>query len=99
MIALIVPTIMVAFSASLEAMIFWRFVQGLLLPPILKTIETAGLPRAGFTILGRGCARGGDKWAAFKRGRRRECDIGHVAGQTFQRKFLPEWEVRIAIPH
>src|SRR5437667_7149398 len=58
-----------------------------------------GPPCAGFTILGRGCARGGDEWAAFKGGHRRERDIGHVAGQTFQRKFLPEREVRIAIPH
>jgi predicted MFS family arabinose efflux permease len=31
---LIVPTVMIAFSQSLNAMIFWRFVQGLLLPPI-----------------------------------------------------------------
>jgi predicted MFS family arabinose efflux permease len=31
---LIVPTVMIAFSQSLDAMIFWRFVQGLLLPPI-----------------------------------------------------------------
>ena len=38
MIALIVPTIMVAFSASLEAMIFWRFMQGLLLPPIFAVM-------------------------------------------------------------
>jgi len=34
MFALIVPTLMVAFSDSLGAMVFWRFVQGLLLPPI-----------------------------------------------------------------
>ena len=34
MVALVVPTIMVALSDSLAAMIFWRFVQGLLLPPI-----------------------------------------------------------------
>jgi predicted MFS family arabinose efflux permease len=32
--ALIVPTVMIAFAQSLDAMIFWRFVQGLLLPPI-----------------------------------------------------------------
>ena len=31
---LILPTVMVALSQSLDAMIFWRFVQGLLLPPI-----------------------------------------------------------------
>jgi predicted MFS family arabinose efflux permease len=31
---LIIPTVMVAFSQSLHAMIAWRFVQGLLLPPI-----------------------------------------------------------------
>jgi predicted MFS family arabinose efflux permease len=33
-LALIVPTAMIGFSGSLEAMIFWRFVQGLLLPPV-----------------------------------------------------------------
>jgi predicted MFS family arabinose efflux permease len=33
-LALIVPTAMVAFSQSIDALIFWRFVQGLLLPPI-----------------------------------------------------------------
>ncbi len=32
--ALLVPTAMVAFAPSLEALIFWRFVQGLFLPPI-----------------------------------------------------------------
>jgi predicted MFS family arabinose efflux permease len=31
---MIVPTAMIAFSDSLQAIIFWRFVQGLLLPPI-----------------------------------------------------------------
>jgi YNFM family putative membrane transporter len=34
MIALVIPTAMSALSPSLEAMIFWRFVQGLMLPPI-----------------------------------------------------------------
>ncbi len=34
MIALVIPTVMTAFAPSLEAMIFWRFVQGLVLPPI-----------------------------------------------------------------
>jgi MFS transporter, YNFM family, putative membrane transport protein len=34
MIALVIPTAMSALSPSLEAMIFWRFVQGLVLPPI-----------------------------------------------------------------
>lgn len=38
MFALLIPTVMVAFSASLEAVIFWRFVQGLLLPPIFTVI-------------------------------------------------------------
>jgi predicted MFS family arabinose efflux permease len=33
-LALIVPTVMVSYAGSLDAMIFWRFVQGLLLPPI-----------------------------------------------------------------
>jgi MFS transporter, YNFM family, putative membrane transport protein len=34
MIALVVPTLMVSFSHGVPAMIAWRFVQGLLLPPI-----------------------------------------------------------------
>ncbi len=33
-LALILPTIMIALAPSLQALIFWRFVQGLLLPPI-----------------------------------------------------------------
>ncbi|KAB2875381.1 MAG: MFS transporter, partial [Pseudorhodoplanes sp.] len=32
--ALVIPTIMIAFVSSLEALVFWRFVQGLALPPI-----------------------------------------------------------------
>jgi predicted MFS family arabinose efflux permease len=31
---LVVPGVMMSFSDSLEALLFWRFVQGLLLPPI-----------------------------------------------------------------
>ena len=31
---LVVPGVMMGFSQSLEALLFWRFVQGLLLPPI-----------------------------------------------------------------
>lgn len=34
MLMLIVPTVMVSFSENLHALTFWRFVQGLLLPPI-----------------------------------------------------------------
>lgn len=34
MFALVVPTVMVALAQSLGAIIFWRFVQGLMLPPI-----------------------------------------------------------------
>jgi predicted MFS family arabinose efflux permease len=34
MVALVVPTLMLAFAPNLEMMIFWRFVQGLMLPPI-----------------------------------------------------------------
>jgi predicted MFS family arabinose efflux permease len=33
-LALVAPTVMVALSPSLEWLLFWRFVQGLLLPPI-----------------------------------------------------------------
>lgn len=31
---LVMPSVMMSFSDSLEALLFWRFVQGLLLPPI-----------------------------------------------------------------
>jgi predicted MFS family arabinose efflux permease len=34
MIAVVVPTTMVAFAADVHQLVFWRFVQGLLLPPI-----------------------------------------------------------------
>ena len=34
MAALIAPTVMIALSTTLSAMVFWRFIQGLLLPPI-----------------------------------------------------------------
>jgi MFS transporter, YNFM family, putative membrane transport protein len=34
MFALVVPTLMIAFAHSLGGVIFWRFMQGLLLPPI-----------------------------------------------------------------
>jgi predicted MFS family arabinose efflux permease len=34
MLALILPTIMIAMAPSLQALMFWRFAQGLLLPPI-----------------------------------------------------------------
>lgn len=33
-VLLVVPGVMMSFSDSLEALLFWRFVQGLLLPPI-----------------------------------------------------------------
>jgi YNFM family putative membrane transporter len=34
MFALVVPTTMVALAAGIDALVFWRFVQGLVLPPI-----------------------------------------------------------------
>jgi predicted MFS family arabinose efflux permease len=34
MFALVVPTAMAGFAQSLDALVFWRFVQGLMLPPI-----------------------------------------------------------------
>jgi predicted MFS family arabinose efflux permease len=34
MFALVIPTVMIGFSTSLSAFIFWRAVQGLVLPPI-----------------------------------------------------------------
>src|SRR5262245_48706232 len=38
MVMLIAPTVLVAFSASVPELMFWRFVQGLLLPPIFAVI-------------------------------------------------------------
>ena len=43
MLAIVVPTVMMAFAADLSALIFWRFLQGLLLPPIFAvTIAYVG---------------------------------------------------------
>jgi YNFM family putative membrane transporter len=43
MLAVVVPTIMQALAPSLDALIFWKFVQGLLLPPIFAvTIAYVG---------------------------------------------------------
>jgi len=43
MFALVVPTAMVSFAGSLDAIVFWRFVQGLMLPPIFAvTIAYVG---------------------------------------------------------
>lgn len=38
MLALVVPTAMIAFAPSLDMIIFWRFLQGLLLPPIFTVM-------------------------------------------------------------
>jgi YNFM family putative membrane transporter len=38
MIALVVPTVMVAFASDVSTLILWRFIQGLLLPPIFVVI-------------------------------------------------------------
>jgi MFS transporter, YNFM family, putative membrane transport protein len=38
MVMLIAPTVLVAFSGSVPELMFWRFVQGLLLPPIFAVI-------------------------------------------------------------
>lgn len=38
MLALVVPTVMIAFAPSLDMIIFWRFLQGLLLPPIFTVM-------------------------------------------------------------
>ena len=49
MLVLVVPTVMVALAPTLSALIFWRFVQGLVLPPIFAvTIAYIGdeWPRA-----------------------------------------------------
>jgi MFS family permease len=37
MAGLVVPTVMVGFSTTLGAIVFWRFVQGLFVPPIFAT--------------------------------------------------------------
>src|SRR5947209_12271255 len=38
MVAVVVPTVMVAFAGSVPALTAWRFVQGLLLPPIFAVM-------------------------------------------------------------
>jgi predicted MFS family arabinose efflux permease len=38
MFALVIPTVMVSLSSSLSALIFWRAVQGLVLPPIFAVV-------------------------------------------------------------
>jgi MFS transporter, YNFM family, putative membrane transport protein len=38
MFALVVPTVMVALAPGLGALVFWRFVQGLVLPPIFAVV-------------------------------------------------------------
>ncbi len=43
MLVLVLPTIMIALTATLSALVFWRFVQGLVLPPIFAvTIAYVG---------------------------------------------------------
>src|SRR5207247_8314721 len=38
MFALVVPTVMVALAPGIQALLFWRFVQGLVLPPIFAVM-------------------------------------------------------------
>jgi predicted MFS family arabinose efflux permease len=38
MFALVAPTLLIALTPSLHGMVFWRFIQGLLLPPIFTVI-------------------------------------------------------------
>src|SRR5437879_3514450 len=38
MLLLTIPTVMIALSSSLSALIFWRFIQGLVLPPIFTVV-------------------------------------------------------------
>jgi MFS transporter, YNFM family, putative membrane transport protein len=38
MLAVVVPTVLVAFAPNVPALIVWRFIQGLLLPPIFAVI-------------------------------------------------------------
>ena len=38
MLLLTIPTAMIALSSSLHALIFWRFIQGLVLPPIFTVV-------------------------------------------------------------
>jgi len=53
MFALVVATLLVAPAGGLEAMVFWRFVQGLLLPPIFAvTIAYVGEEFAAAEVAG-----------------------------------------------
>jgi YNFM family putative membrane transporter len=38
MLLLTIPTVMIALSSSLHTLVFWRFVQGLVLPPIFTVV-------------------------------------------------------------
>ena len=38
MVAVVVPTVIIAFAGSVPEMIVWRFIQGLLLPPIFAVV-------------------------------------------------------------
>lgn len=38
MLLLTIPTVMIALSPSLHALVFWRFVQGLVLPPVFTVV-------------------------------------------------------------
>jgi YNFM family putative membrane transporter len=38
MLLLTIPTVMIALSSSLHALVFWRFMQGLVLPPIFTVV-------------------------------------------------------------
>src|SRR5262249_27061878 len=38
MFALVIPTGMVALASGMDALLFWRFVQGLALPPIFAVV-------------------------------------------------------------
>src|SRR6266545_279720 len=42
MLAVVIPMALIALSTDVQSMIVWRFLQGLLLPPILAVISLAG---------------------------------------------------------
>ena len=55
--------------------------------------------RTRFAIFGSGSARLGHKWPTFERRGFGKGDVGHFAGQTFEREFFSQRKERIAVPH
>jgi len=65
----------------------WTFVGSTESRPTIHALQLRRV-RTGFAIFRGGCTGLGDKRAAFHGCDLRESDIGHFAGQTFEREFF-----------